>query len=88
MITKLLVVSHLRAFVIFCWKVLTAICRMIESGDIVAQIDDAEGMVRFLEDPHSSDSPELLVELDRQISQSIKLADRVQSLNYEVRSLL
>ena len=60
------------------------ICRMIESGDIFAEIDDQQGMVRFLEDAHSSDSPALMAELDSQIAQSIKLAERVRQLNYEV----
>lgn len=65
-------------------QVIVLLTRMIESNDIAAQIDDAEGMVRFLEDPHSSDNPELMAVLDSQISQSILLAEKVQKLNYEV----
>ena len=57
---------------------------MIESGDIFAEIDDQQGMVRFLEDAHSSDSSALMATLDSQIAQSIKLAERVRQLNYEV----
>ena len=57
---------------------------MIETGDILAQIDDAEGLVRFLEDSQTSDDPELTATLTSQIAQSMKLAEKAQVLNYEV----
>ena len=58
---------------------------MIESGDIFAEIDDAKGMVHFQEDPLTSDDPDLMASLDNQITQSIKLAEKVQSLDHEVK---
>ena len=69
-------------------SIVDSACRMIESGDIFAEIDDQQGMVRFLEDAHSSDSPALMETLDSQIAQSIKLAERVRQLNFEASSLL
>lgn len=57
---------------------------MIASGDIFAQIDDSQGMVRFLEEPYSSESPDMLSTLDEQIARSMRLADKVQNLNFEV----
>lgn len=57
---------------------------MVEAGDISAQIDDAKGMVHFLEDPLATEDPELMASIDKQITQSIKLAEKVHSLDYEV----
>lgn len=60
------------------------ILRMIDSGDIFAQIDDEQGMVRFEEDVDAADSPHLMAKLDEQISLSIRLAEKVQALNFKV----
>jgi len=60
------------------------ILRMIDSGEIFAQIDDEQGMVRFEEDADAADSPHLMAKLDQQISLSIKLAEKVQALNFKV----
>jgi len=57
---------------------------MIDSGEIFAQIDDEQGMVRFEEDADAADSPHLMAKLDQQISLSIKLAEKVQALNFKV----
>ena len=60
---------------------------MIDAGEIFAEIDGSEGMVRFLEDPEHFDSPELMARLDGQIQKSIHLADRLQAANHTVRML-
>ena len=62
--------------------------RMIDAGDIFAEIDGAAGMVRFKDNPERYNTAELVHRVDAQIQKSIALAGRMQALNNAVRSLV
>ena len=64
------------------------VCRMIDAGDIFAQIDEEAGMVRFLEDPQQYSSAEMATHLDAQVQCARVLADKMRYLSNEVRHLL
>lgn len=57
---------------------------MIEAGQVHATIDDAAGMVTFLEDPEQFHSAEVVEKLSNQIALSNALAARVQTANRQV----
>ena len=57
---------------------------MIEAGQVHASIDDAAGMVTFLEDPEQFHSAEVVERLSKQIALSNALAARVQTANRQV----
>ncbi|GAX80392.1 hypothetical protein CEUSTIGMA_g7831.t1 [Chlamydomonas eustigma] len=57
---------------------------MIESGQVHAQIDEHDGMVRFLEDPEQYNNERTAERLDSQIRQSINLATKMKSVHESV----
>lgn len=63
-------------------------CRMIDAGQVFAQIDEAAGMVRFLEDPERYDTARVLQRIDEQMQQSIAVSTRLKQVNQRVRSLI
>lgn len=58
--------------------------RMIDAGDIFAQIDEQAGMVRFLEDPQQYSSADMAAHLDAQVQRAQALAGKLKTLNHEV----
>lgn len=63
-------------------------CRMIDGGQVFARIDEAAGMVRFLEDPERYDTAKVVQRIDGQIQQSIAISGRLMDINQRVRGLL
>lgn len=61
---------------------------MIEAGQIHASIDEAGGMVTFLEDPEQFHSAEVVEKLSKQIALSNALSARVQAANCQVSPVL
>ena len=59
--------------------------RMVDAGDIFAQIDAAPGMVRFLEDPEAYDSAAAVARIDGAVQRSIALSQRLQAAHRAVR---
>ena len=64
------------------------LCRMIDAGQVFAEIDEAAGMVRFLEDPERYDTARVLQRIDEQMQQSIAVTSRLRQVNQRVRKLL
>ncbi len=60
-------------------------CRMIDGGQVFARIDEAAGMVRFLEDPERYDTARVVQRIDGQIQQSIAISGRLMDINQRVR---
>lgn len=61
-----------------------ALCRMIDGGQVFARIDEAAGMVRFLEDPERYDTAKVVQRIDAQIQQSIAISGRLTDINQRV----
>ncbi|KAK9809877.1 hypothetical protein WJX72_000853 [[Myrmecia] bisecta] len=57
------------------------VLRMIDAGDVHAQIDASQGMVRFLEDPEEYNSAAVVARLATTIDKSIHLAQKLQAVN-------
>ncbi len=62
-------------------------CRMIDGGQVFARIDEAAGMVRFLEDPELYDTANVVQRIDAQIQQSIAISGRLTDVNQRVCAL-
>eukprot|EP00891_Asterochloris_glomerata_P000013 jgi/Astpho2/13/e_gw1.00001.28.1_t len=60
------------------------ILRMIDAGEIHAQIDEAAGMVRFLEDVEQRSDVQVQKRLEQCLHQSMQLDQRLQVVNREV----
>lgn len=61
-----------------------AILRMIDAGEVVAEIDGGKGMVRFLEDPQQFNSPATIARMDSQIAAAAALGERLAATRHEV----
>lgn len=57
---------------------------MIDAGEIHAQIDEAAGMVRFLEDVEQRSDVQVQKRLEQCLHQSMQLDQRLQVVNREV----
>lgn len=57
------------------------ILRMIEAGEIHAQISEKDGMVHFLEDPEQFSNAAIATRIDQHIQQCKKLADKMQTVH-------
>ena len=60
---------------------------MIDAGEIHAQIDEAAGMVRFLEDGEQRSDAQVHKRLEQCLHQSMQLDQRLHAVNSEVRGL-
>ena len=60
-------------------------CRMVDAGEIFAEIDASAGMVRFLEDPEQYTSTSAVQHLNATIQASFALAEKLQSINAQVK---
>jgi len=60
------------------------VLQMIEQGQVHAQIDEQDGMVRFLEDPEQYNNKRTAERLDSQIRQSMDLATKMRSVHESV----
>ncbi|EIE27415.1 hypothetical protein COCSUDRAFT_39091 [Coccomyxa subellipsoidea C-169] len=60
------------------------ILRMIDGGQVFARIDEAAGMVRFLEDPERYDTARVVQRIDGQIQQSIAISGRLMDINQRI----
>jgi hypothetical protein len=58
---------------------------MIDAGEVFAEIDEAAGMVRFLDDPERYDAASVVSRIDAQIQASIAVGQRVKYLNQRVQ---
>lgn len=58
-----------------------AVLRMIEEGNIFATINQRDGMVSFKEDPEQYNTNEMLTKIDRHISKSLELSNRIKTLD-------
>ena len=61
--------------------------RMVDAGEVYAQIDEAASTVRFLQDPERYDSASVVQKLDSQIKRAMALGDRIRALNTKVSYL-
>lgn len=61
--------------------------RMVDAGEVYAQIDEAASTVRFLQDPERYDSASVVQKLDSQIKRAMVLGDRITALNTKVSYL-
>ena len=61
--------------------------RMIDAGEVFAEIDSAAGTVRFLEDPQRFRGAATLAALDAQIAKARDLAARVAAADHEVMAV-
>ena len=59
-------------------------CRMVDAGEIFAEIDASAGMVRFLEDPEQFTSPAAIDRLNSTIQACSAVAQKLQALNTQV----
>ena len=59
-------------------------CRMVDAGEIFAEIDASAGMVRFLEDPEQYTSSGALQHLNTTVQASFSLAQQLQAVNTQV----
>lgn len=62
------------------------LARMVEAGEVFAEIDGEKGMVRFLEDPQQFNSAATVAMLDSQIAAAAALGERVADTYAQVRS--
>jgi hypothetical protein len=53
----------------------------IEEGNIFATINQRDGMVSFKEDPEQYNTNEMLTKVDRHISKSLELSNRIKTLD-------
>ncbi|CAL8463099.1 g2633 [Coccomyxa elongata] len=60
------------------------ILQMIDGGQVFARIDEAAGMVRFLEDPERYDTANVVQRIDAQIQQSIAISGRLTGINQRI----
>ena len=67
-----------------CFHVIQLSCRMVDAGEIFAEIDASAGMVRFLEDPEQYTSSGALQHLNTTIQASFSLAQQLQAVNSKV----
>ncbi|KAK9823017.1 hypothetical protein WJX81_007287 [Elliptochloris bilobata] len=58
--------------------------RMVDAGDIFAQIDAGPDMVRFLEDPEAYDSAAAVARIDDAVQRSMALSQRLQAAHRAV----
>lgn len=68
----------------FLFHVVHLSCRMVDAGEIFAEIDASAGMVRFLEDPEQYTSSGALQHLNTTIQASFSLAQQLQAVNTQV----
>jgi len=61
------------------------LCRMVDAGEIFAEIDASAGMVRFLEDPEQYTSTSAVQHLNATIQASFALAEKLQSIHTQVK---
>ncbi|GAQ87206.1 COP9 signalosome subunit CSN3 [Klebsormidium nitens] len=60
------------------------VLRMIEEGEIFAEINQKDGMVSFREDPEEYNSVEMVNQLDAEMQGMIKLAKKVAAIDEQV----
>lgn len=60
--------------------------RMIDAGEIHAQIDQKDGMVKFLEDPEAFDSPGMANHIDGQVRRCMELAAKLAEVHDRLAS--
>ena len=61
-----------------------AACRMVDAGEVYAQIDEAASTVRFLQDPERYDSASVVQRLDSQMKRAMALGERIRAINNKV----
>ena len=61
-----------------------AACRMVDAGEVYAQIDEAASTVRFLQDPERYNSASVVQRLDSQLQRAMALGDRIRAVNNKV----
>ena len=59
-------------------------CRMVDAGEVYAQIDEAASTVRFLQDPERYDSASVVQRLDSQMKRAMALGERIRAMNNKV----
>ena len=60
------------------------LCRMVDAGEVYAQIDEAASTVRFLQDPERYDSASVVQRLESQMRRAMALGDRIRAVNNKV----
>lgn len=55
----------------------------MEAGDLRAEIDEAAGVVHFLEDPEDYCSPQMAAQLHAQLQQAAAISQKLAKLDYE-----
>ncbi|CAK0785025.1 hypothetical protein CVIRNUC_008230 [Coccomyxa viridis] len=60
------------------------ILRMVDAGEVYAQIDEAASTVRFLQDPERYDSASVVQRLESQMRRAMALGDRIRAVNNKI----
>ncbi|KAH9502501.1 COP9 signalosome complex subunit 3 [Bulinus truncatus] len=60
------------------------VLHMIEEGEIFATINQKDGMVRFHDNPENYNSPNMLLELDREMQRCIQLDEKLREMDREI----
>ena len=60
-------------------------CRLVEAGELRAEIDEAAGVVHFLEDPEDYCSPQMAAQLHAQLQQAAAISQKLAKLDFEAR---
>ena len=74
-----------RANACFILTTLNILRRMVDAGEVYAQIDEAASTVRFLQDPERYDSASVVQRLESQMKRAMALGDRIRDVNSKVR---
>ena len=67
-----------------CDSKISVACRMVDAGEVYAQIDEAASTVRFLQDPERYDSASVVQRLDSQMQRAMALGERIRAINNKV----
>ncbi|XP_059149301.1 COP9 signalosome complex subunit 3-like isoform X2 [Physella acuta] len=60
------------------------VLHMIEDGEIFATINQKDGMVRFHDNPENYNSPNMLLDLDKEMQQCIQLDEKLKEMDREI----
>ncbi|XP_012935761.1 COP9 signalosome complex subunit 3 [Aplysia californica] len=60
------------------------VLHMIEDGEIFATINQKDGMVRFHDNPEKYSSPNMLLELDKEMQRCIQLDSKLREMDREI----
>ena len=81
---RAIVTLRCRADACFIFILINVLRRMVDAGEVYAQIDAAASTVRFLQDPERYDSASVVQRLESQMKRAMALGDRIRAVNNKV----